>query len=340
MKRIMGWITVFLGFQVYNSYAHVILPEILGTVHSQELREKQKKYFGSAVEENITFQARQNSQTDKTIVRHAIILTKPEARATVLICHGFMCTKKDILCLRSIFSDYNTMIFDFRAHGENSENQCCTFGRDEAYDVMGAVQYIKSRPDLKNKPLIAYGFSMGAASSIIAQSLDNSLFDAAIWDCPFDSTQKIIGRAIENLKINLFGYDFAMPGRTFLNKYAYHPYIQSLLKAALKTVAKMDATQVNTCIAPVSPAEAIKHVAIPCLFIGCRDDEKSPIEAVRAVYDGAAGYKRLLITPGRHFGSYFNSPERYAHKLRTFIEKVLDERIAQSVQQKIIEDLQ
>lgn len=352
MKRLIGCIIIFVSMGGYIFYAsgHVILSSGIDTVKSQKVDQpehtvdpkavqKQKKYFGTAQEEAVTFYVQQNAHTNNTIARNGVLVRKPDARATVLICHGFMCDKDDIRFLRSIFADYNTLTFDFRAHGENIEGQCCTFGRDEAYDVIGAVKFIKSQPDLKDKPVIAYGFSMGAAASIIAQSMDNSLFTAAIWDCPFDSTENIIGRGIENLKITMFGHDFAIPCRSFLHKYAYNPYVQSLLKVALKAVAKMDATQVNTCIAPVNPAQAIKHVAIPCLIIGCRNDEKAPIEAVRSVYDGAAGYKRLWVTNGRrHFDSFFYNPEKYVYKVKQFIEKVLDDTLAHTQQQKITED--
>lgn len=302
--------------------------------------ERQRKYLGGT-EERIAFYSRLNGSSNQFISRNGLLIRRPKAKATVLICHGFMCDKRDIKFLRLVFSDYNVVLFDFRAHGENTQNQYCSLGCDEAYDVLGAAQFIKQDPELKNLPLFVYGFSMGACASILAQSMEPSLFAGAIWDCPFDSTEKIIERNIGKVKLRIFGYEWSIPNSllTFFQKYAFHPYIQGMVKAVFKALAKIDASQINTCIARVEPAKAIKNVAIPTFFIACKNDEKAPVDAVRSIYDGAAGYKRLWITDGKyHFYSFFENPEQYTHKVRAFIEKVLSNSITKKEQQKIIDD--
>ena len=146
---------------------------------------KSSKYLPGTIEEKVIFYSRENVTSDKKIARKGILFKRPNAKATVLICHGFMCDKFDISFLHLMFQDYNSMTFDFRAHGEDIENQACTFGRDEAYDVIAAANFIKNHQELKNKPLYVYAFSMGAAASIIAQAQDKKLFNAMILDCPF-----------------------------------------------------------------------------------------------------------------------------------------------------------
>jgi len=294
---------------------------------------KKNQTFVKGREETITFYARENEESDRMIARKAILIRRPNAVANVLIFHGFMCDKQDIrFLINALFGDatsgelpVNTLSIDFRAHGELAEGQCCTLGSNEMYDVLGAVKFMKSDPELAKLPRIAYGFSMGAVASILAQSQYPALFDMAIWDCPFDSTNNIIARAVERLKINILGYEFSMPGRSLLERYAYNSYVQSFLKALLKTIAKMDATQVNTCILPVDVVEAMKNISIPFMLIVCRNDDKAPLSAVRAIYNAAQGYKRLWITNGRgHFDSYFYNPEKYIYKVRRFVQKALD----------------
>lgn len=303
---------------------------------SVEENQGKHKYLYGKQEIPVVFYVKENDKSNRYIARKGHLLKKPDARATVLICHGFMCDKYDVRFLRFLFDNYNTFIFDMRAHGEVIEGQCCTFGRDEAYDVMGAAQFIKSQPDLKDKPLIVYGFSMGAASSILAQSMEPTLFTAAIWDCPFESSENLIARGLDRLRLNIWGYEFELPGKSLLQKYAYNDYVQSILKVVLKTVAKMDATQVVTCIVPIHPQEAIKKVTIPCLIIGCKNDDKAPQEAVQAVYNNAQGFKRLWITNGRrHFDSFFYNPEKYSYKINRFIEKLLDKQLPEKAQEKI-----
>lgn len=292
---------------------------------AERFKKHNKIQWQGLTEEQVNFTAKYGVDSNQRIVRKGILMRRPQAKAVVLICHGYMCNKDDVRFLRTMFQDYTTLTFDFRAHGESIQGQHCTLGSREKYDVMGAVDFIKSQPDLKDKPLIVYGFSMGAVASILAQAEMGNLFDAAIWDCPFDSTDNILSRSIDRLKITIGGYEFNLPGRSFLKKYAYNTYVQEILKAALKTIAKMDASVINTCVEPVDTVNAAKKICIPTLLVTCKNDTKAPVEAVTAVYNGMCGQKRLWLTDGRfHYDSYFYNPERYTHRVKKFIERFLD----------------
>lgn len=301
---------------------------------------KLKKYHNNASIEHIVFSVPEKNGSEKTILRKGILVTRPQAKATVIICHGFMCNKNDVSFLRSMFFDYNVMVFDFRAHGENIENQCSSFGVNEVLDLEGAVAYIKSKPELAKIPLIAYGFSMGAVTAILAQSQNPQLFSALILDCPFDSTEMVIHRLIERLSFSVGGYNYGLPGRGLLKKYAYNTSIQSMVKLALKTVAHVGMHDIAICIVPSNTIEAIKKVTVPTLFITCKNDDKAPVDAVRAIYHNKPGYKRLWLTNGRtHFDSFFYNPEKYTHKVRSFVKKFLDDTLKNKVQAKIVEDM-
>lgn len=309
-------------------------------------RVERKRRYVKGNQETITFYARESATSARMIARKAFLVRKPGAKLTVFVFHGFMVNKNDIRFLtNALFGEpladvaINTITIDFRAHGDIPEGQCCSFGCNEKYDVKGIVEFAKSDPELAKTRRIAYGFSMGAVASILAQSEDPTLFEMAIWDCPFESTENVIGRAIEKLKFSIFGYETPLPGRSLLHKYAYNPYVQSFLKMALKTVAKMDVRQVDTCILPVDVVAAMKKISIPLMIIGCKSDEKAPVSAVTSLYDAAQGYKRLWLTNGRyHFDSYFYNPEKYTYKVRRFIQKVLDGMIAYRLKTYISED--
>ncbi|HJZ24504.1 MAG TPA: alpha/beta hydrolase [Candidatus Babeliales bacterium] len=300
---------------------------------------KRNNYVVDGTLKKITFRVPESLNGKKSFVRRGELVVKPGARATVLIAHGYMCSMRDVAFLRWIFPGLNTLVFDFRAHGDHTNDQVCTFGHDEAYDVIAAVQFLKSYHETQNKPIIAYGFSMGAVSIIEALAKDPSLFIARILDCPFDSTENIIKRALSNMKFNVLGLEFPLPGRMWLQKHAYHPYVQGFLKLMLKTVAQMDAIAVNTEIKQVSPITSISKTSIPTFLIHCRNDEKIPVSAALDLYHNSRGFKRLWLTNGRrHFDSYFNDPEKYAHKIRRFIDKVLSQAYRGKSQAKIIED--
>ncbi len=287
-----------------------------GDVISQE---KQKD--GSIVE-HVMIYPKLCSHSEKIIARSGILITHPHSKANVIICHGFMCDKYDAGLLRLIFSPelFNTFVFDFRAHGDLNQGQSCTLGKDEKYDVMAAARFLRGYPAIKDKPLFAYGFSMGSVAAIEAQAKDGKLFDGMILDCPFESSENLLKRSLDSVKFSLFGYEFSLPGRCLLQRYAFHPYIQSLVKAVLKAVAHFDSKSIDVQAYPVMPVESVKKIVVPCFYILCKNDEKVSIDAIKSMYfNTASSYKLLWVTNGqRHFGSFFWNPERYRDLIQKF----------------------
>jgi esterase/lipase len=310
--------------------------------HDYKWYRKQKKYLKNAQLRPISFTSVKNDKDkDKTVMRKGWLLIKKNAPATILICHGFMTSKEDMALMRFILSDYNVMTFDFRAHGENPDGQCCTFGQDEKNDVIGAVDFIKQHKEISDKPIIVYGFSMGAVASIMAQRERPDLFAGAIWDCPFDSSDDLIIRALDRAKISICGFEFNIPGSFMIKRYVYHPYIQYLMKLILKLfVSNFDATQISTLIKPISPKEAIKDIKIPLFLIACHNDDKAPPAAVTEIYKNSTSpFKRLWISIGRrHFDAFFVNPEKYIYKMKSFIELVLNNTYHNKDSEKIKED--
>jgi pimeloyl-ACP methyl ester carboxylesterase len=291
--------------------------------------------------EQVAIYPQETYGSEKKICRTGRLFRHKDARATVIICHGFMCDQHDAGIFRGMFkrSHFNVMTFDFRAHGKNRDGQYCTFGYDEALDVIAAALFIRNDPELSKLPLFVYGFSMGAVSAIEAQALDSSLFDAMILDCPFESSEKVIKTGLEGLKFTLCGYTFEVPGRDVLLRYAFHPYVQSLVKTVLRLVSQMDASSMKTNFCPVRPVDSIKKITVPCFFIHCKNDEKVSVNQVKAVYDGAAGYKKLWITNGRrHCDSPIYDPEEYTERVREFLYQVLEDRLDMSSHNHIFED--
>lgn len=282
-----------------------------------------------------------NASTQEVIERNGVLVRYRNAEATIVLSHGYMCDKFDVAFLRDLFprGKYNFLTYDFRAHGEAKEGQCCTFGRDEAYDVTAAAKFIRNHPDLKDKPVLAYGFSMGAVSSIEAQSKDSSLFDGMILDCPFDSTENILHRVLDNLKVSILGYQFDLPGKVVLQKYAFHPYVQSFIKVVLKAVSNLDSQRIQTQIYPLMPVESAKNINVPCLFIHCKNDEKVSVAAVKAIYENVKAHKTLWLTNGRrHFDSFFYNPEQYVNRVRSFVDDLLHKKISKDQIALVIED--
>lgn len=314
--------------QINNSYGSILV-------------DKKTNQANGLIVEHVVVHPQLSHDSSEIIDRQGVLVRSNNAKATILICHGFMCDKYDVGILRKIFKKghFNVMTFDFRAHGQEKQGQYCTFGRDEALDVIAAAKFLRNHPEIGNIPLFAYGFSMGAVSAIEAQSLCNDLFDAMILDCPFESSEKVIQSGLKELKCSIFGCEFDLPGKEFLQKYAFHPYVQSLVKAILKTVAQMDASGINTNFCPLYPALSAKNITVPTFFIHCKNDQKVPVEQVMNVYNNTAGYKRLWLTNGRrHYDSFFYNPEKYIEQVRSFCNQVLTGEIATMPQKAIWQD--
>jgi len=291
--------------------------------------------------ERVKLFPKQHANTDEVIERNGVLVRYKNAEANIVISHGFMCDKFDVAFLRDLFprGKYNFLTYDFRAHGEDKGAQLCTFGRDEAYDVIAAAKFIRNHPDLKGKPVLAYGFSMGAVSSIEAQAKDSTLFDGMILDCPFDSTENMLNRVLDEFKISILGYKFDLPGKAILQKYAFHPYVQSFIKLVLKAVSNLEPQHINTQIYPLMPVESAKNIKVPCLFIHCKNDEKISVAAVKSIYQNVQAHKTLWLTNGRrHFDSFFYNPEQYVNRVRSFVDDVLHKKAGLDSISLVIED--
>lgn len=299
-------------------------------------------FVDDGIVERVVIYAKESDCSDKKIPRAGILVRYPNAIGTVLVSHGFMCDKYDVGMLRQLFpkGKLNVFSWDFRAHGEHKQGQVCTFGKNEAYDVIAAAQFAKNHPFIKDKPVIVYGFSMGAVAAIQAQAKDPSLFKGMILDCPFDSTENVLRRGLDQVKFSLFGYEFHIPGRSVLQKYAFHPYVQTLVKGILKTVAHMDSKDVTFYLEPIHTADAIKTLSVPLLMIHCKKDEKVSVEAMKDLYASAgADYKLLWLTNGRrHYDSYFYNPEKYTQRVRLFIDQVIAGSLDKVVKKEVIEE--
>jgi fermentation-respiration switch protein FrsA (DUF1100 family) len=85
----------------------------------------------------------------------------------------FMATRTDIDLLLAIQAlnraGYSVLTFDFRNHGESGDG-LTGVGLNEYQDVLGAIEYLKSRADVGDADLGLVAFCMGANATIVALS--------------------------------------------------------------------------------------------------------------------------------------------------------------------------
>ncbi len=89
--------------------------------------------------------------------------------ATLVLVHGLGANREQLLgqALTMIAKGYGVLLFDLRNHG-TSGSAITTLGYTEAEDVIGAVRYVLSRPEVNPMLIGLVGYSMGGAAVLRA----------------------------------------------------------------------------------------------------------------------------------------------------------------------------
>jgi len=244
--------------------------------------------------QNIEF----NSQQDKLKLKGWFI-SAVNSDKTIIIAHGYRGNRTDtpILSLaRDMHSrDYNVLLFDFRGCGE-SAGDLVTVGQLETQDLLGAIDYVQSRPEVSRK-IVLLGFSMGATTALLAGARDSEV-DAVIADAPFADMRSYLD---ENLSVWTDLPSFPFNDAFFI----IVPWLTGLEPDQVSPVKEM-----------------ASYNGRPVLLIHGTADTKIPLsnsEQLKKAYPKA----QLLIVPGSdHCDSYQDHPALYLKALDSFLAKI------------------
>lgn len=224
-----------------------------------------------------------------------------DSRLTVIAAHGYGRNRlQDDVPLLPIVQALinqgcNVVLFDFRNSGE-SAGTMTSIGQYEIRDLLGAVDFARTRPEL-NKPIVLYGFSMGAATALVAGAQEPAVA-GVIADSPFADLDSYLS---ENLSV-----------------WSHLPAIP--FNAAILSVTPL-VTGLDT--AQVSPLKAITNFNNrPVLLIHGEADTDIPLansELLQARYPAAD----LLRIPGAvHVGSFRQDSAAYLTGVSRFLEQL------------------
>ena len=154
------------------------------------------KYAKAFVTDTPTFPVEKISlqRADGSMIEGWYAKASDSAKGTVLLFHGISANRSSLLDEASEFlrSNYNTLLLDFRAHG-NSEGHTTTIAFRETEEVKLAFDFAGNKGE---KNIYLYGVSMGAVA--VAKAVDQYSLQPAgiIMDMPFLSLQSYLeGRA-------------------------------------------------------------------------------------------------------------------------------------------------
>ncbi len=225
------------------------------------------------------------------------LIYSPEAKGTIICCHGYPANKSDILPVVSfLYPQFNLFLFDFRGHGD-SQGRLVTFGLREDRDLSGAIDYIKGNPKISELPIGIWGYSFGGAVGIKVCT-QNKQIKAIVTDSTYASFPEMIIQYYGNLGQlkYLFGFCGKLLGNIFL-------------KGGLSQL---------------SPENFIGSSNVPILIIHASDDPFIPVEHAKKLYRRANQPKELLIFLDTTHG--VTTTGEYKDKVKTFFEKYLSEK--------------
>lgn len=121
------------------------------------------------------------------------------AKGTICMFHGHGGNKSGVYKEAQEFKKlgYNTLLVDFRAHG-NSEGNTCTIGYDESEDIKLAYDFVKAKGE---NNIILWGISMGGAAVTKAMNDYPLQPKKVILEMPFGSIKTAVEGRIKMMKI-------------------------------------------------------------------------------------------------------------------------------------------
>ena len=192
---------------------------------------------------------------------------------------------------------YDVIIVDERAHGM-SEGKATTFGAKERFDVLSWSRYAEERFG-KDKKIILFGLSMGAASIILASALD--LPDGvklAVCDCPYSSASTIIKKVCSDKK--------CPPKLAF-----------PTINLGAKTFGRFN-------LSDSEPIKAIKEAKIPIFLVHGTADKLVPYKMSDSLAEAGKTVTYLRIDGAPHLLAMMCDEEGYIKALEEHQNSILN----------------
>ena len=226
-------------------------------------------------------------------------LPAAEASArTVLIGHGLSANRAMFLPFTAIGDALgaNVLLFDLRGHGD-SDGHTVTFGCREHYDVLAAVDWLRTQQPDRAQWILGVGISLSSAAFLQAAAALDDPFDGLVIDSGFTAPVDIATDALQPIPEGIAG---------------------PLVFAGLP-IASLEAG----CWLPrVRPIDALARARAPVLFAHARGDPLIPASHSVALHARALPPKALHLSDTRgHALSLVERPGPYLDRVRAlFVE--------------------
>jgi fermentation-respiration switch protein FrsA (DUF1100 family) len=221
-------------------------------------------------------------------------------RATVLLSHGYGDNQIQMLPYADFLvrQGFSVLTYDMRNRGRSS-GDAVTFGALEAPDIISAVDYLMTRPDVDPNRIGAMGLSLGAAATILAAAGDSRI-KAVLDDSSFSDVPAAIRSSFEHF-IGLPSFPLA-------------PLTVSIVR--LRTGIDVGRIRPSDVIARISPR--------PLLIVHCMDDKVAPPDNSERNFAAAKEPKQFWRIPsGGHVNGLKAAGREYELRVGQFFAESL-----------------
>jgi pimeloyl-ACP methyl ester carboxylesterase len=243
------------------------------------------------------------SQRDHTTLCGWFI-SAPGSRRAIIFAHGIGANRWAMPMYAPLASllhraGYNLLTFDFRAEGA-SGGATITLGAREQYDLLGAVGYVRARLGSQARIGIL-GYSMGAATAVLAAADDPTDIRAVVADSAFADFPRLIDSHLGTLPQPIEG----IVAWTIVHE------------APLLIGVDPDA------IMPITAARTLTNT--PVFYIAGTKDAMIPYhDSVELYQQTPDRHSQLWLVPGAaHVSAYFAQPQAYQAHLLAFLQRYL-----------------
>jgi len=202
---------------------------------------------------------------------------------------------------------YASILLEVRGHGRSSGNKIC-LGYDEILDVKAVIEYIESKDEYVNIPIIIQGVSMGGAVAINAFGQYEEI-DALIAMSAYTRFEDVLMDNLEYYKVPKFLCTVEKP----------------LFKLALITIFGSD--KVNN-MNPITQIQNSNNR--PILLIAASGDSSVPVDNTERLYSVSKNSELWIRDSWEHFIvkdcvlTKVAEDEEYCNKVLGFLNKVCE----------------
>jgi uncharacterized protein len=217
---------------------------------------------------------------------------------TVLLSHGFTKNRDQVMERAEFLAQvgYQVLLFDHRGHGMSGPAPV-SGGYLEAKDYLAAFRYVQDSRLLR-RPLVLFGFSLGAMSALRA-ALEIPETSAVIADSPL---------------ANVNGY---VSSRTAGRYFTRMPFFLSRCLSAYDRLTGLSLTEKDLDLIPV-----VRQLTVPVLYLTGENDDLAHSEDVRRLFAATqSGQRRLVYIQGAgHEQTYSEDPLTYTRMVLKFLK--------------------